>query len=59
MSPGDLPDGAEVRLPSGRAEPGLSGIVEIPDLDMLGEKARRLLLLGPRIRIKITNLQGN
>ena len=59
MSPGDLPDGAEVRLPGGRAEPGLSRIVEIPDLDMLGGKARRLLLLGPRIRIKITNLQEN
>ena len=52
MSPGDLPDGAEVRLPGGRAEPGLSGIVEIPDLDMLGENARRLLLFGPRIRKK-------
>ena len=35
VSPGDLPDRAEVRLPGGSAKPGLSGIVEIPDLDML------------------------
>ena len=43
MSPSDLPDTSEMSFPGSGADPGLSGIVKVPDLDVLNGRQNDII----------------